>query len=331
MKALIYTAPATLEYREEAIPTPGTGEVLVRVQAVGICGSDMHAYHGHDERRPAPLVLGHEAAGRTASGPRTGRRVTVDPLVTCGKCGFCLDGRSHLCRSRQIISMPPRAGAFAEFVPIPETNLVELPDSLPVQQAALAEPLAVGWHAVRNGSRALARPLAAARSVVLGGGAVGLACALALHHFGAKEILVAEPNELRRSSIVRIGSFQAFAPGDDAEPAGWSVDLVIDAVGSTATRAAASRLIKPGGVIIHIGLLSSTDGLDIRKLTLQEVTFLGSYCYTHLDFIETVAAMAAGHLGQLDWLEERPLSQGQQAFRDLDAGSVPAAKIVLRP
>jgi L-iditol 2-dehydrogenase len=331
MKALIYTAPTTLEYREQPMPTAATGEVLIHVEAVGICGSDMHAYHGHDERRPAPLVLGHEAAGRIASGPRAGRRVTINPLVTCGRCSLCLDGRSHLCRSRQIISMPPRAGAFAEFVPIPETNLVELPDGLPVQQAALAEPMAVGWHAVRNASRLLSRPLAAARCVVLGGGAVGLACALALNHFGAKEILVAESNELRRKSIAAAALFRPFAPGDASEPAEFSVDLVIDAVGSSATRASAGKVIKPGGVIIHIGLLSAADGLDIRKITLQEVTFIGSYAYTHLDFIETVAAMAAGHLGRLDWLEERPLSEGQQAFRDLDAGSVAAAKIILRP
>ena len=328
MKALIYTGPTMLEYREEPDPIPAAGEVLVHVEAVGICGSDMHAYHGRDERRPAPLVLGHEAAGRIVSGPRAGRRVTINPLVTCGVCGFCIDGRSHLCRSRQMTSMPPRSGAFAELVRIPVTNLVELPDSLPMQQAALAEPMAAGWHAVRNASRALSRPLAAARCVVLGAGAVGLACALALRHFGAKEIHVAESNELRRKAIA---SFRSFAPGDASEPPEWTVDVVLDAVGSNTTRTAASRMIKPGGVIVHIGLLSSGDGLDIRKITLQEVTFLGSYCYTHLDFIETVDAMAAGHLGSLDWLEERPLSEGRQAFRELDEGKVAAAKIILRP
>jgi threonine dehydrogenase-like Zn-dependent dehydrogenase len=197
-----------------------------------------------------------------------------------------------------------------------------------MQQAALAEPMAAGWHAVRNASRALSRPLAAARCVVLGAGAVGLACALALRHFGAKEIHVAESNELRRKAIA---SFRSFAPGDASEPPEWTVDVVLDAVGSNTTRTAASRMIKPGGVIVHIGLLSSGDGLDIRKITLQEVTFLGSYCYTHLDFIETVDAMAAGHLGNLDWLEERPLSEGRQAFRELDEGKVAAAKIILRP
>jgi L-iditol 2-dehydrogenase len=328
MKALIYTGPTMLEYREEPDPIPAVGEVLVHVEAVGICGSDMHAYHGRDERRPAPLVLGHEAAGRIVSGPRVGRRVTINPLVTCGVCGFCIDGRSHLCRSRQMTSMPPRSGAFAELVRIPATNLVELPDGLPVQQAALAEPMAAGWHAVRNASRALSRPLAAALCVVLGAGAVGLACALALRHFGAKDVLIAETNELRRKALA---SFRSFAPGDSSEPPEWTVDLVLDAVGSNTTRTAASRMIKPGGVIVHIGLLSSGDGLDIRKITLQEVTFLGSYCYTHLDFIETVDAMAAGHLGNLDWMEERPLSEGRQAFRELDEGKVAAAKVILRP
>ena len=105
MKALVYTGPNALDFREEADPVPADGEVLVRVEAVGICGSDMHAYHGHDSRRPAPLILGHEAAGRIASGPNAGRRVAVNPLVTCGACEFCAGGRAHLCRSRQIISM----------------------------------------------------------------------------------------------------------------------------------------------------------------------------------------------------------------------------------
>ena len=105
MKALVYTGPNSLAFRDEPDPVPGNDEVVVRVEAVGICGSDMHAYHGHDSRRPAPLILGHEAAGRIATGPKAGRRVTVNPLVTCGACDVCQDGRSHLCASRQILSM----------------------------------------------------------------------------------------------------------------------------------------------------------------------------------------------------------------------------------
>ena len=100
MKALVYTGPHSLAFRDEPDPVPGNDEVLVRIDAVGICGSDMHAYHGHDERRAPPLILGHEAAGRVMTGPRKGQRVAVNPLVTCTTCDFCIDGRPHLCRER---------------------------------------------------------------------------------------------------------------------------------------------------------------------------------------------------------------------------------------
>jgi hypothetical protein len=119
MKALVYIQPKTLVLRDEAELTPRNDEVLVRVDAVGICGSDMHAYHGHDSRRPPPLVLAHEAAGMIISGPNTGARVAVNPLVTCGTCDWCLAGRPHLCPSRELLSVPPRAGAFAELVRVP--------------------------------------------------------------------------------------------------------------------------------------------------------------------------------------------------------------------
>jgi threonine dehydrogenase-like Zn-dependent dehydrogenase len=103
MKALVYTEPNVLLCREEPEPTPGNDEVLVRIEAVGICGSDMHAYHGHDSRRPPPFVLGHEAAGSIVSGPDRGARVAVNPLVPCGVCDWCLEGRPHLCPSRQLL------------------------------------------------------------------------------------------------------------------------------------------------------------------------------------------------------------------------------------
>ncbi len=330
MKALIYTGPHSLEYRDEIAPVASERDVLVRVEAVGICGSDMHAYHGHDSRRPAPLVLGHEAAGHLVNGPRTGERVTINPLITCGRCRYCQEGRSHLCRSRQIISMPPRPGAFAELVRIPERNLVIIPHNLSTSDAALAEPIAVAWHAVGNGIAALRRPLRECRVLVMGGGAIGLASALVLRHFGARDLHVAEPNPLRRAAVRAAVSVAAFAPSEDG-PDQDTVDLVIDAVGAEATRAASSVAVASGGVIVHVGLLPGHTGIDIRKLTLQEVALVGSYCYTHSDFEAVVSALAAGHFGPLDWVEERPLAQGAHAFQDLDAGKVAAAKIILHP
>ncbi len=331
MKALVYTNPNVLEWRDQPEPLPSNDEVLVRVDAVGICGSDMHAYHGHDSRRPPPLVLGHEAAGLICSGPNIGKRVAVNPLVTCGVCEWCLDGRAHICPSRELLSVPPRAGAFAELVRVPERNLVTLPDQLDTAKAALSEPLAVSYHAVNLGTGLLSRPLSASRCLVLGGGAIGLGSALVLAMQGAAEIHIGEPNAARRRTASRAGAFRCYAPDQPGEPSKLSMDLIIDAVGAKSSRVAASRLVKPGGVIVHVGLLPGSEGLDVRKITLQEIIFTGTYCYTPLEFRETVDAIASGRLGPLDWTEERPLADGPQAFRDLDAGATAAAKIVLRP
>jgi threonine dehydrogenase-like Zn-dependent dehydrogenase len=217
------------------------------------------------------------------------------------------------------------------MVRVPDRNAVPMPDGLAFTKAALTEPLAVCLHAVNHGARHLAGPVSAARCVVLGAGAIGLGCALVLAMQGAREISIGETNEARRKTAERAGDFRCYAPGSASEPAESSIDLVIDAVGAVPTRAAASRLVRPGGVIVHIGLLPGSDGLDVRKVTLQEIVFTGTYCYTPLEFRDTLHAIADGRLGALDWLEERPLADGPQAFRDIDAGAVAAAKIVLRP
>jgi threonine dehydrogenase-like Zn-dependent dehydrogenase len=331
MRALVYVGPNELELREESVPTAVEGEVVVKVEAVGICGSDMHAYHGYDSRRPAPLILGHEAAGRIVSGPRSGERVTINPLIVDPSCPYAIEGRGHLSPTRQILSMPPRPGAFAEFVRVPERNVESIPDHLPIEHAALAEPIAVSWHAVRLGMERLHLPLAAARVVVLGGGAIGLTSALVARHFGAKDLRVGETNPLRRDTLHRTEEIETYAPDGGSAPADSSVDLVIDAVGASGTRAAASRMVRPGGVIVHLGLLPGIEGLDVRKITLQEITVTGSYCYTPIDFQQTVAALATGQFGELEWFEERPLFEGANAFASIDAGSTAAAKIILRP
>ena len=119
MKALVYTGVETLSFKDVQDPVAGNGQVLVKIDSVGICGSDMHAFLGHDARRPAPLILGHEAAGVVIGGASDGLRVTLNPLAACGHCRACSEGRDNLCPDRQIISMPPREGGFAQYVAIP--------------------------------------------------------------------------------------------------------------------------------------------------------------------------------------------------------------------
>jgi L-iditol 2-dehydrogenase len=169
-------------------------------------------------------------------------------------------------------------------------------------------------------------PIAQARCHVIGGGAIGVGAALALRAFGATQITLAEPNEVRRAALADIAGFEVVAPGVvDA------ADLVIDGVGYAATRADATAISAPGGVIMHIGLGQAEGGLDIRRMTLQEITFIGTYTYTAQDFRDTAAAIFDGRFGTLDWTEQRPLADGHAAFTDIRAGRVAAPKIILEP
>lgn len=329
MQALVYIGPNRMQLQTLPIPRPAAGEVLIRVAAVGICGSDMHAFHGHDERRPAPLILGHEAAGTIADGPREGQRVTINPLVVDPACPISRAGRPHLSPSRQIISMPTRPGAFAQFVTVPERNVLPIREDLDFAHAALAEPLAVSWHALRIGLARLDQDVSSTRVLVQGGGAIGLAAALVARRAGVHDVWIAEPNGQRRAVLDRQGGLSAYNPSTDSGPA--EVDLVIDAVGAAVTRAVASRVVRPGGVIVHVGLLPGDSGLDVRRITLQEITVCGAYCYTPSDFGDTLAAIEARQLGTLDWIELRALADGPRAFSDLDSGTVSAAKIILIP
>ncbi|MEP4196380.1 MAG: alcohol dehydrogenase catalytic domain-containing protein [Aliishimia sp.] len=324
MKALVYDGVETLGYRDMPDPVATSETHLIKVEAVGICGSDMHAYLGHDARRPAPLILGHEAAGTIVGGPLHDTRVTVNPLVSCLTCQACVSGRENLCPDRQIISMPPREGAFAQFITMPERNLVTVPEHVPLTKASLAEPLAVSWHTARLAMEAL-HPSMDRRALVLGGGAIGLAAALALKAMGLEDVTIAEPNDGRRAYLSQTCAQTTTAKPTETYP------LVIDAVGYAATRETASILAQPGGVIAHVGLGEDLGGLDTRRMTLQEITFIGTYTYTAQDFRDTAQAIFDGKLGPLDWTETRPLADGQKAFQDLRSGTVAAPKIILDP
>lgn len=324
MKALVYDDIETLIYRDVPDATPAQGEHLIRVDAVGICGSDMHAYLGHDERRPATLILGHEAAGTIIDGERNGTRVTINPLVTCMTCEACKAGRENLCPTRQIISMPPREGAFAEMVSMPARNLVDVPDHVSLETAALVEPLAVSWHTVRLALDAL-HPSMQRKALVLGGGAIGLAASLALKAQGLEDVTLVEPNAIRRQFLIETCQEKT------VEAANGYYPIVIDAVGYALTRKVASAHVIAGGVIAHVGLGEHDGGLDIRRLTLQEITVIGTYTYTAQDFIDTAHALFGGHLGPSNWIEARALSDGAQAFKDIRSGQLAAPKIILKP
>ena len=333
MKALVYTHPNEVQLQDRPRPELVPGEVVLQIEAVGICGSDMHAWHGHDPRRKPGLVLGHEFVGAIAEsaapGFERGRRFTGNPLITCGVCEYCAQGRNNLCANRTMVGMT-RPGAFAEFMSIPAASLVAMPQDMDTVAAALTEPAATAWHAINLSMRTLARPLHECRVLVIGGGAIGLLAALLLRHLGADRLTVTELNPLRRAAVAAHAGCTALDPRAEPLPEA-AFDYVIDAVGAKATRAQAFAAVKPGGVIMHVGLQDWASEIDMRKLTLAEITLLGTYTYTTADLRATVDALHRGVFGDLTWVEQRRLADGAQAFVDLDQGRCAAAKVVLRP
>jgi 2-desacetyl-2-hydroxyethyl bacteriochlorophyllide A dehydrogenase len=333
MKALVYTQPNEMQLLERPMPDLIDGEVVLKIEAVGICGSDMHAWHGHDPRRKPGLVLGHEFVGRieqsAAAGFARGTRWTGNPLIVCGTCEYCVQGRNNLCANRTMVGMT-RPGAFAEYMSIPAKSLIAMPQDMPAATAALTEPAATAWHAINLSIRVLARPLHECRVLVIGGGAIGMLAGLLLKRLGVERMTITELNPLRREALVRGIGCEAIDPR--VQPLVSSqYDFVMDAVGSKITRTQAFEAIKPGGVIMHVGLQDWASEIDMRKLTLAEITLLGTYTYTTADLRATVDALHRGAFGDLSWVEERNLDEGAQAFVDLDRGHSAAAKIVLRP
>ncbi len=333
MKTLVYTQPHELQLQQRPLPALVAGEVILKIEAVGICGSDLHAWHGHDPRRKPGLVLGHEFVGTisdsAAPGFDCGGRYTGNPLITCGVCDYCVQGRNNLCSDRSMVGMT-RPGAFAEYMSLPAASLVALPPDMDTLAAALTEPAATVWHAVHLSLKALARPLHECRVLVIGGGAIGMLSALLLRHLGVAALCVSESNSLRRDALRAHVGCTVLDPAQQA-PTDSGYDYVIDAVGAAQTRQQALSAVRPGGVVMHVGLQHAASEIDMRRLTLAEITLMGTYTYTTADLRATVAALHRGSFGDLAWVEQRPLHQGPAAFEDLSQGRSAAAKIVLLP
>ncbi|MDP3033269.1 MAG: alcohol dehydrogenase catalytic domain-containing protein [Rhodocyclaceae bacterium] len=333
MHALVYTQPNEVCLQDRPYPEIADGEVIIKIEAAGICGSDMHAYHGHDPRRKPGLVLGHEFAGSIVksldASLAEGDRVTGNPSIVCGTCDNCVQGRSHLCTQRGMVGMT-RPGAFAEFMSIPAASLIKLPADLASDAAALTEPAATALHAINLAQRVMHRPLQEGRVLLIGGGAIGMLGALLLKHYGVDQLAVVELNAMRRQSIADHVGCEVIDTTQQTL-AESTYDLVLDCVGAAATRKLAFSAVKAGGVILHVGLQDWASEIDMRKLTLGEITLMGTFTYTLADLRATVSALQRGVFGDLAWVERRSLADGPAAFSDLHQGKTAAAKVLLKP
>ena len=332
MHALVYTDTQKLIYKEEKNPKLVKDESIIKVSASGICGSDMHAYHGKDDRRIPPLILGHEISGIIDKGKEIGKKVVLNPLITCGSCDYCNKEREHLCGRRIILGMNKpieRQGGFAEYVSIPDKNIYELPKNLNMKEAPISEPCAVALHAVELGEKEIYKSLEGSNALVIGAGAIGLLCGLILSKIkNCKEVTIVDTNDKRLKESLKYLDADGLKP-DSKNIISDHFDIIFDSVGLEATRQQAIRCIKPGGIIIHIGLTQPSGTFNFRKTTLQEITFIGTYCYTNKDFQNTLSILNNKKIGSLNWIEYRHLKDGSLAFKEIHDGSCSAPKIVL--
>ena len=334
MHALVYTGTNKIDFREEKDPTPKPGESLIKVKASGICGSDMHAYHGNDERRIPPLILGHEVSGTSLDGKFKNKDVVINPLISCEKCDYCKNEREHLCPQRTMIGMSTpvkREGGLAELVSVPEKNIFEVPKKLSIKEAALAEPAAVALHAVLLAEQNLKKPMSESKILIKGAGAIGLLCGLVLNkEKKSTNIIMSDPNKKRLDECAKYLKANFVSPNDKLIKEN-NFDLILESVGLEVTRHQAIKSIAPGGTILHIGLTQPSGTFDFKKLTIQEITLVGTYCYTNKDFQKTLEILTEKKLGDLGWIEYRDLKKGSEAFNEIHNGTCVAPKIILIP
>ena len=332
MKALLLTAHGTFELTEMDAPTMAADEVLVRVRACGVCGSDVHGYRGATGRRIPPLVMGHEAAGVverigdavTRFAP--GDRVTFDSTVFCGQCEFCRRGDVNLCDARVVLGVScaeyRRHGAFAEYVSIPDRILHRLPDAIPFEHAALVEAVAVAVHAV--GRRP---PSPEDRVVVLGCGTIGLLLIQVLRARGCRSIDAVDVDAGRRALALRLGARSAVS---DLPPAA-DADQVFEAVGRVETVAAAIRGVRKGGVVTLVGNLAPEVPLPLQSVVTREISLFGS-CASRGEYPEAIALMAAGAVDVAPLVSAvAPIEEGPMWFERLHRGEAGLLKVVLTP
>ena len=344
MKALLLSEYNKLDITHEMPrPVPGPGEVLVRIAACGICGSDVHGYDGSSGRRIPPLVMGHEAAGTvagTGDGVRqfnAGDRVTFDSTVYCGECEYCQVGDVNLCDNRQVVGVScgdyRRHGAFAEYVVVPERIVYRLPDELGFTEAAMLEAISVALHAVR-----VAELKGGETAFVIGAGMIGLLTLQAAHALGCSRVFVADLDATRLRLAREMGADETIDVSGAAMLAevlrlsgGKGVDVVFEAVGREQTVTAAIDSVRKGGTVVLIGNITPEVKLPLQKVVSRQIRLQGTAASSG-EYPQAIELMRTGAIRVKPLITAVvPLEEGPQWFERLHSGEPNLMKVVLTP
>ena len=343
MKALVLQEYKRFAIEELPVPAPSPGEVLVRVKACGICGSDVHGMDGSTGRRIPPLVMGHEAAGEIAAvGPgvtawKSGDRVTFDSTVYCGECWFCKRGDVNLCDNRQVLGVScgdyRRQGAFAEYVSVPQRILYRLPDNLTFEQAAMVEAVSVAVHAAARTPN-----LRDATTVVVGAGMIGLLVVQVLRVAGCRHIIAIDLENDRLQLALRCGATAAFKSDEPdliakikALTEGRGADAAFEVVGLSPTLKLAVDCVRKGGSVTLVGNLKAQVDLPLQAAVTRQITLIGT-CASAGEYPECLDLIASGQINVTEFISATPpLVDGAQWFARLYAGEKGLMKVLLKP
>jgi L-iditol 2-dehydrogenase len=343
MKALLLSAYNTLGVQELPEPVPQPDELLIRVAACGICGSDVHGYDGSSGRRIPPIVMGHEAAGVVAAVGAditeftVGDRVTFDSTVYCGRCSYCLRGEVNLCDNRQVIGVScgeyRRAGAFAEFLVVPARIAYRLPDELSFPEAAMLEAVSVALHGV-----AVSEMRGGETVLVIGAGMIGLLLLQAARAAGAKQVLIADVDATRLKLADELGADVSLVRSGEALLAevmrlteGRGVDLVLEAVGRDETIRSGIECVRKGGTVTLIGNITPEVGLPLQKVVSRQIRLQGS-CASSGEYPKAMELIASGAIKVGPLITAvAGLDEGSRWFERLHAREPNLMKVVLDP
>jgi L-iditol 2-dehydrogenase len=343
MKALLLTEYKNLNLVDFPQPEMGPEDVLVRVRACGICGSDVHGFDGSTGRRIPPLVMGHEAAGVIAAvgtdvkNLREGDRVTFDSTVSCGRCYFCRRGEINLCEERQVLGVScgeyRRHGAFAEFISVPARIVYPLPDSLRFEQAALIETLSIAVHAVDRMPVRLGDT-----AVVVGTGMVGLLVVQVLRAKGCGEVFAVDLDDHKLGMAENLGAAAGFNPRNTnaieeirARTSGRGADLAVEVVGASDPVKTSIACVRKGGSVSLVGNLSPSIELPLQSVVTREITLYGS-CACRGEFPVSIGLVASGAVRVDPLISARaPLEEGREWFGRLYGHEPKLMKVILEP
>jgi L-iditol 2-dehydrogenase len=343
MKALLLKDYKQLEVTRVPDPAIGPEEVLVRVEACGICGSDVHGYDGHTGRRIPPLIMGHEAAGVIAEvGPDVkqfspGDRVTVDSTVYCGKCFYCRRGDVNLCDNRNVLGVScneyRRHGAFAEFVAVPQHIVYRLPDDLSFEQAAMIEAVSIAFHAVNRTPLKLGDTV-----VVVGAGMIGQLVIQTLREAGCGKLIAIDLDDRKLQMAQQLGAdegINANAPdlrGQVLERThGRGSDLAFEVVGASAPFNTAVASVRKGGAVTLVGNLSPKVDMPLQQIVTREITLIG-VCASAGEYPACIDLMARGKIDVRAFISAfAPLEEGPMWFDRLYQQEPGLMKVILKP